>query len=187
MISSYANKFAINKGLSTWYVELNRSSLLYNFRIGSDHQWGDALICQRAQEKVPKSDRATEVCVTGRERERRRRRLQTAGHTRYINLLDKLLCKKNKINKSHIALYLSCTVAYFTVALFVICPESESEFSNLDESEEEEYTAKRKREKKKTAKSEKRASVKAVKKEKSAKPAKTKPQSRGLYTFFQEN
>ncbi|MCJ8743152.1 hypothetical protein PDJAM_G00090490 [Pangasius djambal] len=58
-------------------------------------------------------------------------------------------------------------------------PESDSEFSDLDESEDEEYTVKRKREKMKKAKSEKKTSPKAVKKEKKpAKPAKTKPQSR---------
>ncbi|MCI4388901.1 hypothetical protein PGIGA_G00091450 [Pangasianodon gigas] len=58
-------------------------------------------------------------------------------------------------------------------------PESDSEFSDLDVSEDEEYTVKRKREKMKKAKSEKKTSPKAVKKEnKPTKPAKTKPQSR---------
>lgn len=64
-------------------------------------------------------------------------------------------------------------------------PESDSEFSDLDESEDEEYTVKRKREKTKKAKSERKTSPKAAKKEKKqTKQAKTKPVSRGLYTFF---
>ncbi|KAG7320181.1 hypothetical protein KOW79_016034 [Hemibagrus wyckioides] len=58
-------------------------------------------------------------------------------------------------------------------------PESESEFSDLEESEDEEYTVKRKQDKRKMSKKEKKTSPKAVKKEKKpAKPAKTKPQSR---------
>lgn len=61
-----------------------------------------------------------------------------------------------------------------------MCPESESEFSDQDESEDEEFTVKRKGGKKKTAKSEKKPPPKAVKKEK--KPAKTKAQSKGSYT-----
>lgn len=62
-------------------------------------------------------------------------------------------------------------------------PESDSEFSDLDESEDEEFTVKRKREKTKKAKSERKTSPKAVKKEKKqTKQAKTKPQSRGKNT-----
>ncbi|XP_060758821.1 RAD51-associated protein 1 isoform X2 [Neoarius graeffei] len=58
-------------------------------------------------------------------------------------------------------------------------PESDSEFSDMDESEDEEYTVKRKREKLKTAKSVKKTAPKAVKKEKKPmKPDKTKPQSK---------
>ncbi|KAF5907924.1 RAD51-associated protein 1, partial [Clarias magur] len=58
-------------------------------------------------------------------------------------------------------------------------PESDSDFSAPDESEEEEYTVKTKRDKKKTIKSEKKTSPKAVKKDKKpVKPPKSKPQSR---------
>ncbi|KAI5611005.1 RAD51-associated protein 1 [Silurus asotus] len=64
-----------------------------------------------------------------------------------------------------------------------IFPESDSEFSELDESEDEEYTVKRKRENVKRAKSEKKASPKTVKKEKKpAKTPKTKTQARGKDT-----
>lgn len=58
-------------------------------------------------------------------------------------------------------------------------PESESEVSDPDESEDEEYTVKRKQEKRKSAKKEKKTAPKAVKNEKKPmKPTKTKPQSR---------
>ncbi|XP_060745853.1 RAD51-associated protein 1 [Tachysurus vachellii] len=58
-------------------------------------------------------------------------------------------------------------------------PENESEFSDLDESEDEEYTVKRKQDKRKLSKKEKRTSPKSIKKEKKpVKVAKTKPQSK---------
>ncbi|XP_027009936.2 RAD51-associated protein 1 [Tachysurus fulvidraco] len=58
-------------------------------------------------------------------------------------------------------------------------PENESEFSDLDESEDEEYTVKRKQDKRKTSKKEKKTSPKSIKKEKKpVKLAKTKPQSK---------
>lgn len=66
-----------------------------------------------------------------------------------------------------------------------MCLESESEFSDQDESGDDEYTVKRKGGKKKTAQSERKAPRKAVKNEKKpVKPPKTKAQSKGLYTFF---